>query len=311
MYADSSLQALSRRGPGRESWEMRLSVFDELRVAAWASSDELVDLTALVDEHVAPARRMTALIAGWDRLAKRAAALVASGPRLRASGVTLRAPQPEPSKIVAAPVNYELHQQEMGGEAGVYVGERVETIRTYAGFVKAPTSIVGPDEPIELPYPDRRTDYEGELGVVVGAPARRVPRDRALEYVFGYVPLLDITLRGREDRSFRKSFDTFTPIGPWIVTADEIGDPGRLRFELRLNGEVRQAASTSSLIYDVPRLVELYSSAMTLLPGDLIATGTPEGVGGLRAGDEIDLWIERVGALHMRVDARDRSAAPV
>jgi 2-keto-4-pentenoate hydratase/2-oxohepta-3-ene-1,7-dioic acid hydratase in catechol pathway len=288
---------------------MRLSVFDELRVAAWASADELVDLTSLVDEH-APARRMTALIAGWDRLAGPAAALVASGPRLRASSVTLRAPQPEPSKIVAAPVNYELHRQEMGGESGVYVGENVETIRTYAGFVKAPTSVVGPDEPIELPYRDRRTDYEGELGVVIGAPARRVSRDRALEHVFGYVPLLDITLRGREDRSFRKSFDTFTPIGPWIATADEVGDPGSLRFELRLNGELRQSASTSSLIYDVPRLVELYSSAMTLLPGDLIATGTPEGVGALRAGDEIDLWIERVGALHMRVDARDRSAAP-
>jgi len=287
---------------------MRLSVFDDLRPAAWADDDTLVDLTALVG-HAPPARRMTTLIAEWETLGERAAELVATGPRLPSASVTLRAPQPEPSKIVAAPVNYALHRAEMGGEHGVYAGQEIQTIETYAGFVKASTSVVGPCEPIELPFPDRRTDYEGELGVVIGATARHVPRSRALQHVFGYVPLLDITLRGPEDRSFRKSFDTFTPIGPWIVTADEVGDPADLSFELRLNGEVRQRASTASLIYDIPRLIELYSSAMTLLPGDLIATGTPEGVGALEPGDEIDLRIERVGALRMRVDARDRSAA--
>ena len=113
-------------------------------------------------------------------------------------------------------------------------------------------------------------------------------RDDALAYVFGYVPLLDITMRGDEDRSFRKSFDTFTPIGPAIVTADDVPDPDALELVLRVNGEVRQSANTRQLIYGVAHLVELYSAAMTLEPGDLIATGTPEGVGPIVGGDRIE-----------------------
>jgi 2-keto-4-pentenoate hydratase/2-oxohepta-3-ene-1,7-dioic acid hydratase in catechol pathway len=283
---------------------MRLSVFDDHRLAAWAGDDELVELTELIEPTVDPPRRMTALIAGWERLAGRAAELAASGPRIDRADVTLRAPQPAPSKIVAAPVNYHAHQREMGGDHGFYRGDRIQTIETYVGFVKAPSSIVGPEQPIELPYADRRTDYEGELGVVIGSTASRVRRDDALAHVFGYVPLLDITLRGAEDRSFRKSFDTFTPVGPWIVTADEVGDPGNLVLELRLNGERRQHGTTRDLIYGVPRLIEVYSQAMTLWPGDVIATGTPEGVGAIGPEDEIELTIERVGTLRMHVTAR-------
>jgi 2-keto-4-pentenoate hydratase/2-oxohepta-3-ene-1,7-dioic acid hydratase in catechol pathway len=147
----------------------------------------------------------------------------------------------------------------------------------------------------------RRVDHEAELGVVIGRTAARVGRDQAVEHVFGYVPLLDITMRGDEDRSYRKSFDTFTPIGPAIVTADEVPDPGMLDIELTVNGELRQRANTRDLIYDVPRLVEFYSAAMTLEPGDVIATGTPAGVGPLSPGDEIVLDIGTVGRLSMRV----------
>jgi 2-keto-4-pentenoate hydratase/2-oxohepta-3-ene-1,7-dioic acid hydratase in catechol pathway len=290
---------------------VRLSVFDDYRLAAWVGDDNLVDLTELVDADLDPARRMTALIEGWERLATAAAALVRTGPRIPRADVTLCAPQPAPSKIVAAPVNYHSHQQEMGGENGFYRGQRIETIETYVGFVKAPSSIVGPERPIELPYADRRTDYEGELGVVVGSTARQVRREDALAHVFGYMPLLDITLRGAEDRSFRKSFDTFTPVGPWIVTADEVGDPGSLGLELRLNGEVRQRGTTRDLIYGVPRLIEVYSHAMTLWPGDVIATGTPEGVGAIGPDDEIKLTIERVGTLRMRVSARSAADSSV
>jgi 2-keto-4-pentenoate hydratase/2-oxohepta-3-ene-1,7-dioic acid hydratase in catechol pathway len=213
----------------------------------------------------------------------------------------VRAPQPAPRTIVAAPVNYRRHQQEMGGAAGVYAGAAISTIETYAGFVKASGSIVGPDGAIELPFADRRVDHEGELGVVIGRRAARVPRERALEHVFGYVPLMDITIRGEEDRSYRKSFDTFTPIGPAIVTADEAGDPGDLPLELTVNGEPRQRARTRDLIYDVPRLIELYSEAMTLEPGDLIATGTPAGVGPIEPGDVVVLRLGSVGELTMRV----------
>lgn len=290
---------------------MRLSVIDDFRPAVWASDEELVDVTSLIGEQVEPTRRMTALIAGWDTMAGRVAELLATGPRLPAARATLRAPQPGPGQIVAAPVNYHRHQQEMGGEAGVYQGATIETIETYVGFLKASSSIVGPDRPIELPFADRRTDYEGELGVVIGRTASCVSSARALDYVFGYVPLLDITLRGPEDRSYRKSFDTFTAIGPWIVTADEVEDPDRLELELRLNGEVRQHATTADLIYGVRRLVATYSEAMTLSPGDLIATGTPQGVGEIVPDDEIDLSIEAVGHLRMRVASRNPVTAGV
>jgi 2-keto-4-pentenoate hydratase/2-oxohepta-3-ene-1,7-dioic acid hydratase in catechol pathway len=197
----------------------------------------------------------------------------------------------------------------MGGDAGVYSGATIKDISTYAGFVKASTSIAGPDGAIEKPFPDRRMDHEAELGVVIGPRASRVGRANALDHVFGYVPLLDITLRGEEDRSYRKSFDTFTPIGPAIVTADEVADPGALDIELTVNGEPRQKANTRDLIYDVPRLIELYSEAMTLEPGDVIATGTPEGVGPLEPGDEVVLTIESVGRLTMPVRARAQAAA--
>jgi 2-keto-4-pentenoate hydratase/2-oxohepta-3-ene-1,7-dioic acid hydratase in catechol pathway len=192
----------------------------------------------------------------------------------------------------------------MGGENGVYPGATIQAIETYAGFIKASSSVVGPDQPIRLPFPDRRFDHEAEVGVVIGAVASRVPRERAWDHVFGFVPLLDITMRGPEDRSYRKSFDTFTPIGPAIVTADEIADPADIEFELTVNGELRQRASTRDLIYDVPRLVELYSDVMTLLPGDLIATGTPDGVGEIEPGDEIVLTVGGIGRLTMAVKGR-------
>jgi len=284
---------------------MRLFVFNDYRLGVLTASDRLADITELAGTGVPARDRMTGLIANWpgirDRVAAAAAADTAGVPVARA---VIRAPQPRPPKIVAAPVNYRLHQQEMGGAGGVYSGAAIKTIETYAGFIKASSSVAGPDCHIELPFPDRRVDHEAELGVVVGRPATRVGRDAALGHVFGYVPLLDITMRGEEDRSYRKSFDTFTPIGPAIVTADEVPDPGRLDIELTVNGEPRQKANTRELIYDVPRLIEFYSAAMTLEPGDLIATGTPAGVGPLHPGDQIILEIEQVGRLSMRVSSR-------
>jgi 2-keto-4-pentenoate hydratase/2-oxohepta-3-ene-1,7-dioic acid hydratase in catechol pathway len=283
---------------------VRLLMFDDDRLGVAAGAG-VVDVTDLVGEGVPSRDRMTALIASWEELAPEVAAATQSRPARDRAALVVRAPQPRPSKIVAAPVNYRLHQEEMGGEGGVYDGATIHDIDTYAGFVEAPSSIVGPDAAVVLPFPERRVDYEGELGVVIGKRASRVPRVEALSHVFGYVPLLDITMRGEEDRSFRKSFDTFTPIGPEIVTADEVGDVGALELELHLNGEVRQRASLRDLIHDVPRLIERYSEVMTLEPGDLIATGTPDGVGPLAPGDEIELLISGVGRLRMPVVARD------
>ena len=283
---------------------MRLLMFDDDRVGVATPAGGVVDITDLVGDGIQPRDRMTALVASWAALACDVAGAAASRPAVDRATIVVRAPLPRPSKILAAPVNYRLHQEEMGGATGVYEGETIHDIDTYAGFVEAPSSVVGPDRPIELPFFDRRFDYEGELGVVIGKTASRVARADALDHVFGYAPLLDITMRGGEDRSYRKSFDTFTPVGPEIVTADEVGDPGALELELRLNGELRQKASTRDLIHDVPHLIERYSEVISLEPGDLIATGTPDGVGPLEPGDEIDLVIGGVGRLRMAVVAR-------
>jgi 2-keto-4-pentenoate hydratase/2-oxohepta-3-ene-1,7-dioic acid hydratase in catechol pathway len=280
---------------------MRLYVFDDYRLGVQIGDNGLVDITALVGSAVAPEDRMTGLIAHWDRLVPRVRQAAGSSADRTLSEVRVRAPQPRPHTVIAAPVNYPRHQAEMGGTAGVYAGANVKTIETYVGFVKASSSIVGPDGLIELPCSDRRVDHEAEVGVVIGRRASRVPRERALDHVFGYVPLLDITVRGEEDRSLRKSFDTFTPIGPAIVTADEISDPADIGFRLRVNGQQRQNSTTAHLIYDIPTLIEVYSSVMTLEPGDLIATGTPEGVGPIVAGDLLVLTVDGVGELTMPV----------
>jgi 2-keto-4-pentenoate hydratase/2-oxohepta-3-ene-1,7-dioic acid hydratase in catechol pathway len=206
-----------------------------------------------------------------------------------------------PGKIIAAPVNYRRHMSEMS--------ETLD-INDLGLFLKAPSSICGQGDVVRLPYSDRRFDQEGELGVVIGREARAIAEGEALDAVLGYTCLLDITMRGGEDRSLRKSFDTFTPIGPWVVTADEVGDPGSLGLTCCVNGQVRQAGNTRDLIWPVPRLVAYASSVMTLHPGDIIATGTPEGVGPLAHGDTIELEIEKVGTLAVSVSAADATACP-
>ena len=210
--------------------------------------------------------------------------------------VRWRAPLAQPSKIIAAAANYERHTREMNPGVAAPGG-----VREKGFFLKAPTSIIGPDETIRLPFADRRTDHEAELAVVMGRRARHVAPEAALEHVFGYTCLLDITVRGKEDRGLRKSFDTFTPMGPWIVTRDEIADPNALAIACRVNGVARQDDSTSAMTMKVPELIAWISSVMTLLPGDVIATGTPAGVGPLAPGDRIEVEIEKIGAFGVDV----------
>lgn len=200
----------------------------------------------------------------------------------------LAAPIARPGKVVGAPVNYLDHKAEMGEQ---------RTIADFGVFLKASSSVIGPTEQIRLPYLDVRTDHEGELGVVIGRTASRVPAERALEHVFGYAPVLDITVRSGEDRSTRKSFDTFTPFGPWVTTADDVPDPGALELRCWVDDELRQHASTADLIYDVAQLVAYASHVMTLHPGDLIATGTPAGVGPIASGQRVAVEIEQLGRL--------------
>jgi 2-keto-4-pentenoate hydratase/2-oxohepta-3-ene-1,7-dioic acid hydratase in catechol pathway len=228
----------------------------------------------------------------------RAAGATPDGPLLPAAGVRPGPPMRRPGKIVAAAANYERHTREMNPGVAQPGG-----IREKGFFLKAPSSIIGPGDAIRLPFPDRRTDQEAELAVVIGRRARAIEEREALRCVFGYTCLLDISVRGKEDRGFRKSFDTFTPFGPAIVTRDEIPDPNALAIACRVNGELRQSDSTRSMTLHVPALIAWISSVMTLEPGDVIATGTPAGVGPIAPGDRIEVTIERLGTLAVSVAA--------
>ena len=152
-------------------------------------------------------------------------------------------------------------------------------------------------------HPERRTDHEIELAVVIGKRADRVPPHRALEYVAGYCVGLDITVRGPEERSLRKSIDTYTVLGPWLVTADELADPSQLSLKLWVNGELRQNANTRDLIIDVPGLISFGTQFYTLMPGDVLLTGTPEGVGPIRPADVLRSEIAGIGEMTTLVQA--------
>jgi len=195
---------------------------------------------------------------------------------------------------VAIGQNYRAHALEMG--KGIPTEPLI--------FLKAPSALIGDGEPICRPLGYARVDYEGELGVVIGARARRVSAAAALDYVLGYVCVNDVTVRDLQARdgqwSRAKGFDTFCPVGPRIVAGV---DPRDVRIRTRVNGELRQDSSTSDLIFDVPTLIAFVSAHMTLEPGDLLSTGTPAGVGNLAVGDVVEVDIAGVGVLRNPVIA--------
>ncbi len=203
------------------------------------------------------------------------------------AGAALLAPC-VPSKILGVGTNYRAHAVEMGKP----VPEEPLL------FMKPPSSVIGPGAAIVRPRGFQRTDFEGELGVVIGRRARRVAEADALAHVFGYTIVNDVTVRDlqKKDGQFTraKGFDTFCPVGPWIVR--EL-DPGNLRLRTRLNGELKQDSSTNDLIFSVARIIAVASRVMTLEPGDLITTGTPMGVGPIAPGDTVEIELEDIGTL--------------
>jgi 2-keto-4-pentenoate hydratase/2-oxohepta-3-ene-1,7-dioic acid hydratase in catechol pathway len=227
------------------------------------------------------------------------------GEALPLSEVRLHAPVTRPAKIIAIGLNYEDHANETGGE----IPEKPIV------FAKYPNTIIGPGEAIRIPPITEQVDYEAELAVVIGRAARNVSEEEALEYVFGYMNSNDVSSRdlqfsegGQWTRS--KSIDTFAPVGPYIATRDEVPDPQSLYIRCVLNGEVVQDGTTSDMIFSVAEVVSFLSSGMTLMPGDIIMTGTPAGVGFVRepalfmkAGDEVSVEIEGLGTLTNPVEA--------
>jgi 2-keto-4-pentenoate hydratase/2-oxohepta-3-ene-1,7-dioic acid hydratase in catechol pathway len=292
---------------------MRLCRFDDNRLGI-VDGESVQDVTSALDvlpQVRYPLPKHDPLIANLPQVLARARAIAPIAPALPLAGRRLLSPVASPGKLIAAPVNYQTHLDEVRADKALHQNTvaHTVTIQTAGLFLKASSSLVGPAEGVIIRKPDRRTDHEVELCIVIGKTASHVSKAEALEYVAGYTIGLDITIRGTEDRSFRKSVDTHSVLGPWLVTADEIPDPGHLDLEIAVNGEQRQKSNTSRLILGVPELIELASSFYTLYPGDVIFTGTPEGVSPIEAGDEIVATIEAIGTMRVRVRAAE--GAPI
>ena len=246
---------------------------------------------------------MIELIASWsshkDEVARAAAS---SRVRYQLNDVHLLAPVPKPQKILAIGLNYADHIAETGAA----------TPERQIWFSKLPNAVNGPYDPIQMPKASSAIDYEAELVFIIGKRCRHVAKEKAHEVIFGYAAGNDISVRDWQFHTAQwivgKSFDTHAPFGPWIVTADEIGDPHALGIRCLVNGEMRQNSNTKNLVFNCFDQIAYLSQAMTLLPGDVVFTGTPGGVGQsmkpprlLKAGDTVRVEIDKIGALEARM----------
>jgi 2-keto-4-pentenoate hydratase/2-oxohepta-3-ene-1,7-dioic acid hydratase in catechol pathway len=286
---------------------MKLCRFNDNRVGVVRGAS-IHDVTGIL-EALPPMRYPAAvgdlLITHLERLRPEMERLADKAPALPVAGQRLLSPVANPSKIIGTPANYRAHAAEAAAdkEISVYHGGKIRSIEEQGLFLKATSALVGPSEGVAVRFPDRRTDHEAELGLVIGRTARNVSEAAALSYVAGYAIALDMVVRGSEDRSFRKSIDTYAVLGPWLVTADELGDPTALDFDLAVNGEARQSANTQDMIIGITRQIAWASEWYTLHPGDIIMTGTPAGVGRVQPGDRMKIRFDRIGAMEVAVRA--------
>jgi len=287
---------------------MRLARFGDNRLGL-VDGYVLRDVTKIVDQfplHRWPFPVGDQLIAHLDTLRRSIKSAADSAARVPVTELKLLSPVANPPRVIAAPINYRAHEAEAAAP-GISHGNNFSSegfatpIDKFGLFLKSPTSVVGAGEGIEIGFPGRRNDYEVELAVVIGATGKNIAASEALGLVAGYSIGLDISVRGPEDRSFRKSADSYTVLGPWLVTADEIPDPGNLNLRLAIDGQLRQNGNTRDLIVGVPELIERASRAFTLHPGDILLTGTPEGVGPLHKGATLRATIDGIGSMDVKV----------
>lgn len=272
---------------------MKITRFDQGQIGV-VVGDRIVDVSDLLggDVQAWPPVAMNRLIADFARW-KPALEAAAQRPGVPLSSVKLQTPVPAASKVIAYPINYHDHGIEMGRETRA---------NNLGFFLKPPSSLCGAGDDIVLPaLVGRRIDHECELAIVIGKRCRDVKPEDWASVVFGYSCLMDIVVRGKEERVARKAYDSFCPVGPWIVTADELGDPTALQGRLWVNDELRQDANTRDLVLDIPGMIEVASHIMTLEPGDIIACGTPAGVGPIKGGDVVRIEFERIGGMTMKV----------
>jgi 2-keto-4-pentenoate hydratase/2-oxohepta-3-ene-1,7-dioic acid hydratase in catechol pathway len=291
---------------------MKLCRFDDNRLGLYdAAAQTVADVTPAL-ERLPPQRYplpgYDLLIAHLPDVLEHARRLLPDAAKAPVSRVKLLSPVANPGKMIVAPLNYSDHVSEAQNDPQLSHGRFKDPEIARLGLEqKARSSLAGPSEGVRLRRPfkdaENRNDHELELVAVIGRSGTNIRREDALSYVAGYCIGLDMTLRGPQFPGFRKSIDSYAVLGPWLVTADEVGDPGKLDIRLTVNGAERQKSNTRYLIYDVARLIEFASSFYTLQPGDVIFTGTPGGVGPVKAGDEIVAEIERIGV--MTVPVRD------
>ena len=255
---------------------------------------------------------------GDDGINQANALIAKNDSKISIDDVKLMAPIPKPNKILGVGLNYKAHKEEAAKAAADLLGKPQEKYPTI--FNKQNSSVVGPYDDMHKPDASDFFDYEGELGFVIGKQCRHVPYDKASSVIYGYTVVNDATIRDWQMRgppmtmTMGKSWDTHCPFGPYLVTSDEVGNPHQLKLETHVNGELRQSASTDGLIHDCFTVVEYLSTAFTLEPGDLIATGTPEGVAAtsrnwLKVDDVVKVTIEKLGFIENKVIAEPDSTA--
>lgn len=284
---------------------MKICRYDDDRLGI-VQDDEVLDVTGALEaipEQRWPLAQGDPFILNFRRVLAAAKKLAPKAKRKPLSRAKLLSPVANPGKIIGAPINYNDHIAESIKDPGIAHGRTniQRGIGEWGLFLKAGSSLIGFGEEIRLRWPERRNDHEVELAVVIGKQGSRIPRAKALEHVCAYAIGLDMTVRGPELQCFRKSIDTYSVLGPWLTTADEVGDPNRLDLSITVNGEIRQSSNTQYLVYDVERLIEFGSSMYTLYPGDVIMTGTPAGVSQVRPGDALHAYVEGVGEADIRI----------
>src|SRR4029077_12555552 len=289
----------------RPSDSMKICRFDDDRLGL-VQDGEVLDVTQALEaipEQRWPLVQGDPLILHFKAVLAAAKKLAPKAKRKALAKVKLLSPVANPGKIIAAPINYNDHIAESVKDPGIAHGRTniQRGIGEWGLFLKANSALIGFGEEIQLRWPERRNDHEVELALVIGKRGNKIPREKALEHVCAYAIGLDMTVRGPELQCFRKSIDTYSVLGPWLVTADEIADPNALDLSIRVNGELRQNSNTKYLVYDVERLIEFASAMYTLHPGDIIMTGTPAGVSPVKPGDVLHAYVEGVGESDIRI----------
>ena len=282
---------------------MRICRFNANRLGI-IRGDQVFDVTgalAVLPTSSYPLPRHDLLVAHLGQVRAHIETILPSAVPIPLQRVNLLSPVANPGKIIGAPVNYRKHLEEARADAGIHHNSQILEIQKIGLFLKATSSLVGAGEGIVIRHPERRNDHEAELVVVIGKTGTHIDRKDAWQHIAGYSSGLDMTTRGPEERSLRKSVDSYSVLGPCLVTVDEMPDASNLDFSLNVNGEPRQKANTRDLVIGIAELIEFASSFYTLYPGDLIYTGTPEGVGPVLPGDCITTEFQGIGRMDVAV----------